>query len=160
MPQNLVDELNADSSTSKTIAKREVLLDALGNVPLKLYDVNFDNIDDIATSSWTPQMSLTDEERKVVEAKGTVLLLGRSGTGKTIVSSIICAQNQSVHKMCTNLLKGYHLVSFLCSHDVSMNVTWPPMFNNHPHSLFLLLIHYTTQPHSVYATASSMIDRD
>ena len=99
MPQNLVDELNADlsSSSSKTIAKREVLLDALGNVPLKLYDVNFDNIDDIATTSWTPQMSLTDEERKVVEAKGTVLLLGRSGTGKTIVSSII--MNKSVHKM-------------------------------------------------------------
>ena len=89
MPQNLVDELNADSSVP--CAKRE-LLDALGNVPLKLYDVNFDNIDDIATSSWTPQMSLTDEERKVVEAKGTVLLLGRSGTGKTIVSSISAAQ--------------------------------------------------------------------
>ena len=56
----------------------------------KLYDVNFDNIDDIATTSWTPQMSLTDEERKVVEAKGTVLLLGRSGTGKTIVSQSSC----------------------------------------------------------------------
>ena len=55
----------------------------------KLYDVNFDNIDDIATTSWTPQMSLTDEERKVVEAKGTVLLLGRSGTGKTIVSHLV-----------------------------------------------------------------------
>ena len=34
-------------------------------------------------------MSLTDEERKVVEAKGTVLLLGRSGTGKTIVSHLL-----------------------------------------------------------------------
>ena len=55
----------------------------------KLYDVNFDNIDDIAKTSWTPQMSLTDEERKVVEAKGTVLLLGRSGTGKTIVSHLL-----------------------------------------------------------------------
>ena len=103
MPQNLVNELNADSSSPKTIAKREVLLDALGNVPLELYDVNFDNIDDIATSSWTPQMSLTDEERKVVEAKGTVLLLGRSGTGKTIVSSIIYMRNKSVHKMCTKI---------------------------------------------------------
>ena len=113
MPQNLVDELNADSSTSKTIAKREVLLDALGNVPLKLYDVNFDNIDDIATSSWTPQMSLIDEERKVVEAKGTVLLLGRSGTGKTIVSSIICALHESVHKMCTKSLKRYHWYLFI-----------------------------------------------
>ena len=103
MPQNLIDQLNTDSST--TCAKREVLLDALGNVPLKLYDVNFDNIDDIATSSWTPQMSLTDEERKVVEAKGTVLLLGRSGTGKTIVSSIICVSNQSVHRMCAQFLR-------------------------------------------------------
>lgn len=32
-------------------------------------------------------MHLTEEEREVVEAKGTVLLLGRSGTGK--VSSVI-----------------------------------------------------------------------
>jgi len=117
MPQNLVDELNAESSSPKAIAKREVLLDALGNVPLKLYDVNFDNIDDIATSSWTPQMSLTDEERKVVEAKGTVLLLGRSGTGKTIVSCIICAQIKVVHKSTKALLKGYHLVSLcVCVH--------------------------------------------
>ena len=86
MPQSLVDELNAEFQCEQTAVKREVLLDALGNVPLKLYDVNFDNIDDISSASWTPQMSLTDEERKVVEAKGTVLLLGRSGTGKTIVS--------------------------------------------------------------------------
>ena len=101
MPQNLVDELNGDSSTP--CVKREVLLDALGNVPLKLYDVNFDNIDDIATSSWTPQMSLTEEEWKVVEAKGTVLLLGRSGTGKTIVS----CSNKVVHKMCTKLISFF-----------------------------------------------------
>lgn len=85
MPQSLVDELNDEFHCGQTSVKREVLLDALGNVPLKLYDVNFDNIEDISSSSWTPQMSLTDEERKVVEAKGTVLLLGRSGTGKTIV---------------------------------------------------------------------------
>lgn len=85
MPQSLVDELNDECQSTQSTVKREVLLDALGNVPLKLYDVNFDNIEDISSSSWTPQMSLTDEERKVVEAKGTVLLLGRSGTGKTIV---------------------------------------------------------------------------
>jgi len=51
---------------------------------LKLYDVSFDNLNDITKKSWTPQMHLTEEERKVVEAKGTVLLLGRSGTGKTV----------------------------------------------------------------------------
>jgi DNA-binding NtrC family response regulator len=65
------------------------MLDALGNVPLKLYDVSFDNIDAIADQSWMPPMHLTEEERAVVEAKGTVLLLGRSGTGKTIVSTVI-----------------------------------------------------------------------
>ena len=51
---------------------------------MKLYDVNFDNIDSIVEMSWSPMMHLTEEERKVVEAKGTVLLLGRSGTGKTV----------------------------------------------------------------------------
>jgi len=60
------------------------LLDALGNVPLKLYDVSFENLEDITKKSWMPQMHLTEQEREVVEAKGTVLLLGRSGTGKTV----------------------------------------------------------------------------
>ena len=63
------------------------MLDALGNVPLKLYDVTFDSIDGISDESWMPPMHLTEEERDVVEAKGTVLLLGRSGTGKTICIS-------------------------------------------------------------------------
>ena len=64
------------------------MLDALGNVPMKLYDVTKDHMDDIISNpSWKPQMHLTEEERSVVEAKGTVLLLGRSGTGKTICIS-------------------------------------------------------------------------
>jgi hypothetical protein len=53
------------------------MLDALGNVPMKLYNVNLDDVDDITSTSWMPQMHLTQEERNVVEAKGTVLLLGR-----------------------------------------------------------------------------------
>ena len=44
-----------------------------------MFDVN-----DIVDEGWTPQMHLTREEKEVVEAKGTVLLLGRSGTGKTV----------------------------------------------------------------------------
>ena len=36
------------------------------------------DVDDIIDESWTPQMHLTQEERNVVEAKGTILLLGRS----------------------------------------------------------------------------------
>jgi len=62
----------------------EIFLDPLGNVPLKVYDVNTDEIDSIASNDWTPALHLTDEERIVVETLGTVLLLGRSGTGKTI----------------------------------------------------------------------------
>ncbi|KAL9182922.1 hypothetical protein ACHAXT_004201 [Thalassiosira profunda] len=83
LPSTFVSELDGNSA-SRPAATREILLDALGNVPLKLYDVNFDSIEDVANASWAPPMHLTEEERKVVETKGTVLLLGRSGTGKTV----------------------------------------------------------------------------
>jgi hypothetical protein len=63
----------------------DVKLDPIGNVPLKVYDI--ENVDDIVTDDWAPRMHLTREERDVVEAKGTVLLLGRSGTGKTVCIS-------------------------------------------------------------------------
>lgn len=80
MPQSVMSQLRHNGEQTK---RREVLLD-IGNVPLKVYDLSFDSLDDVAKASWTPQMHLTEEEREVVEAKGTVLLLGRSGTGKTI----------------------------------------------------------------------------
>ena len=86
LPQDFVSELDADP-TLRTASRGEVMLDALGNVPMKLYDINIDDIDDINDTSWMPQMHLTKEERDVVEAKGTILLLGRSGTGKTICIS-------------------------------------------------------------------------
>ena len=60
----------------------EVFLDPLGNVPLKVYNISTDEIDDILEENWTPNLHLTDEERDVVETRGTVLLLGRSGTGE------------------------------------------------------------------------------
>jgi len=53
-------------------------------VPLKVYDIGTAEIDNIAKKDWTPKLHLTKEEREVVEIRGTVLLLGRSGTGKTI----------------------------------------------------------------------------
>ena len=59
-----------------------MLLDVVGNVPLKVYDVNHRNLDEIVTGSWVPRLHLSDEELRVVEEPGTVLLLGRSGTGK------------------------------------------------------------------------------
>jgi hypothetical protein len=85
MPQALISELQDESYTPPmNEPRKEVLLDIFNNVPLKIYDVNFNTINEIAKESWTPKLHLTDEERDIVEAEGTVLVLGRSGTGKTI----------------------------------------------------------------------------
>ncbi|KAL7456712.1 hypothetical protein ACHAWC_009869, partial [Mediolabrus comicus] len=85
MPQALMSELQNESYTPpKDEPRREVLLDIFNNVPLKIYDVNFNTINEIAKEYWTPKLHLTDEERDIVQAEGTVLVLGRSGTGKTI----------------------------------------------------------------------------
>eukprot|EP00574_Skeletonema_japonicum_P013381 CAMPEP_0201731758 /NCGR_PEP_ID=MMETSP0593-20130828/26757_1 /ASSEMBLY_ACC=CAM_ASM_000672 /TAXON_ID=267983 /ORGANISM="Skeletonema japonicum, Strain CCMP2506" /LENGTH=79 /DNA_ID=CAMNT_0048224591 /DNA_START=33 /DNA_END=269 /DNA_ORIENTATION=+ len=51
---------------------------------MKIYDVSVSTISEIAKDSWTPQLHLTEEERDIVEAEGTVLVLARSGTGKTV----------------------------------------------------------------------------
>jgi hypothetical protein len=64
--------------------RHKVFLDPLGNVPLKIYDIDINAIDEISLANWTPTLYLTAEERDVVEMQGTVLLLGRSGTGKTV----------------------------------------------------------------------------
>ena len=73
LPEDLVEDEDQRPATAKNI-----LLD-VGNAPLKVYDLNFNALDDVTKETWTPQLHLTDEERDVVEADGTVLLLGRSG---------------------------------------------------------------------------------
>jgi hypothetical protein len=81
--QSLISDLQNENLVHQvTTQNNGVLLDVFGNVPLKLYEVKFHSISDIANDSWTPKLYLTDEERDVVEAEGTVLVLGRSGTGK------------------------------------------------------------------------------
>ena len=72
-PEDLVKDEDQRPATAKNI-----LLD-VGNAPLKVYDLNFNALDDVTKETWTPQLHLTVEERSVVEADGTVLLLGRSG---------------------------------------------------------------------------------
>jgi hypothetical protein len=61
-----------------------VVLNPRGNVPLKVYELKADSITDVLDASWSPQLYLSKEEKSIVEASGTILLLGRSGTGKTV----------------------------------------------------------------------------
>lgn len=73
--------LNNDAQTQDKNDRKNVILDPLGNVPMKRYLV--DSVDEISDEDWTPSMVLTAAERDVVDTKGTTLLLGRSGTGKS-----------------------------------------------------------------------------
>lgn len=65
-------------------ASERVQLDPETNTPLKIYDVPWDDIERLHENDWTPPLRLTEQERKIVECEGTVLILGRSGTGKSI----------------------------------------------------------------------------
>ncbi|KAL3942124.1 MAG: hypothetical protein SGBAC_003624 [Bacillariaceae sp.] len=62
-----------------------IMFDPMGNVPMKVYQFGgIDEIGQVVEDSWTPRLKLTDEERDIVETKGTVLQFGRSGTGKKV----------------------------------------------------------------------------
>lgn len=61
-----------------------VQLDPRSNTPLKLFEVLSHQIEHVSDQNWKPQLYLTQEERDIVETPGTVLVLGRSGTGKTV----------------------------------------------------------------------------
>lgn len=58
-----------------------LLPDPLGDTPLKVHALELQELPKMAKSHWKPRLVLTPEERRCVEKKGTVLLLGRSGTG-------------------------------------------------------------------------------
>ena len=63
----------------------EVLLDPERNSPLKIYELPRDSISSYADDDdWAPDMKTTVAEKIVLGKPGTVLVLGRSGTGKTI----------------------------------------------------------------------------
>jgi hypothetical protein len=67
--------------------EQQIILNPFGNTPMKVYEVSLNDIGEVAGGSWVPRLKLTEEERDVVQTKGTVLLLGRSGTGKTICTA-------------------------------------------------------------------------
>lgn len=64
-----------------------VLLDPAGNTPLKLYTTSRSTLSQLSVhddADWQPMLRLSRREREVSEQVGTVLVLGRSGTGKTL----------------------------------------------------------------------------
>lgn len=72
-------------ATAMKLDPDTVLLDPMSNCPLKLHQMRHFEIQRLATREWQPPLRLTGLEREIVERQGTVLLLGRSGTGKTCV---------------------------------------------------------------------------
>ena len=59
-----------------------ILLDPNGNTPLKIHELPSTELDKLIIEDWKPPFRLTNDERKIVQTPGTVLVLGRSGTGK------------------------------------------------------------------------------
>jgi hypothetical protein len=66
------------------IERDQVFLDPLANSPLKIWEVGSRNVERLKEEGWEPKLRLTSTEEQVIESMETVLLLGRSGTGKTI----------------------------------------------------------------------------
>jgi len=74
-----------DSDTDVEDFEPEMLVDPSSNVPLKIHEVEGCDLDHFKNNAhFTPTVKLTKEEDKIVKKEGTVLLLGRSGTGKTL----------------------------------------------------------------------------
>ena len=65
------------------VADDEVLLDPFSNAPLKLFEARADELAVSVASKWSPPLLLSAKQREINSQRGSVLLLGRSGTGKT-----------------------------------------------------------------------------
>ena len=61
-----------------------VLLDPGANTPLKLYDTDLRMLTSKENTEGDATLRLTSAEKAIMEMPGTVLVLGRAGTGKTI----------------------------------------------------------------------------
>jgi hypothetical protein len=61
-----------------------VLIDTAGNVPLRLAVTSAAELPKLAREGLRPRLRLTSAQREMDRQQGTVLLLGRAGTGKTM----------------------------------------------------------------------------
>jgi len=67
-----------------------VLLNPENNNPLKVFQMPREDIYKLGSADfpdYTPDLQMTGSERSIIEKEGTVCVLGRSGTGKTICIS-------------------------------------------------------------------------
>ena len=62
----------------------DVLIEPASNVPLKMYIATKDELQLISSGDWKPPLLLNKYQKEINETVGTMLLLGRSGTGKTL----------------------------------------------------------------------------
>lgn len=65
------------------------LVDPLSNALLPCYRVQYEDLDRLS-KDWQPPFALADDERQLVDssAMSAILLLGRSGTGKTVCTAM------------------------------------------------------------------------
>lgn len=86
--------LPGESVPTTDLSDEDVLLDPSGNCPLKIYSTSRGGIPLLSTTGWTPPLRLSAKQQELQGVGGTVLLLGRSGTGKTVCLSDRMAQDR------------------------------------------------------------------
>eukprot|EP00977_Amphora_coffeiformis_P010972 scaffold2613_cov188-Amphora_coffeaeformis.AAC.9 len=62
----------------------ELHLDPLSKTPIKVYGILYNEVKQTNSDNWKSQLHVRAEEHEIDEKKGKTLLLGRSGTGKTL----------------------------------------------------------------------------
>ena len=82
-----------------------VLLDPTSNVPLKVFSTprkDFSMLSRIGTD-WQPSLLLSAKEREVNDQEGTVCVIGRSGTGKTVCLCDRMLRDRQLTGVCNQL---------------------------------------------------------
>ena len=78
---------SVDAESVLQMSEDDVLLNPVGNIPLKLSCASLSHLQQIAELGWNLPLRLGKAQRDIDEQGGTVLVLGRSGTGKTLCLS-------------------------------------------------------------------------
>ena len=82
-------EMEFPGEDSLVLCEDDVLLDPKGNAPLKTYVTSRSELGAMGGGQWRPALRLSRVEEEVCEQRGTVLLLGRSGTGMAVAMYVL-----------------------------------------------------------------------